>query len=260
MDLKFMEFRYDEGRLQRSYDIVILSVDTDGEELPEGHYLAIGGSPTPHYCQTKPYVDCDCHDFAWGTDRLCKHLIAALRYEKEPLIAAADEVAGNLKPVRLKTTLICGPVASGKSSYVRQHAQRGDLVWDLDEVVRTLTFGLGIHEISVTTREIVRRVRTTIIEEIAKAAHNPKNELERAWIIWSLPKAHVRSAMANKLNAEVVVFECPVQQCIEHAKKDERPDAFIARVERDAIKWWDLYSRADEDQIITWREGDGDSI
>jgi len=251
-----LEFRFDEGRLQRSYDIVILSVDVNGEALPDRHYLALGGSSASHYCQTKPYADCDCSDFAWGTDRLCKHLIAALRYEKDSLILTADESEGKAKPTQLHATLVCGPPASGKSSYVRDNAEKGDLVWDLDEVVRTLTHGLDTHEISVTTREVVRKVRATVIEEIAKASRNPKNEIERAWVIWSLPKMHVRRSMAGKLGAEVVVFECPAEQCVENAIKDERTEAFVARVTRDSIKWWEMYSRHEDDQIIMWTGGD----
>lgn len=254
MDLKYLEFRYDEGRLQRSYDIVILTIDADGEQLPDKHYLAMGGSSKAHYCCTEPYLDCDCDDFAWGTDRLCKHLIAALRYDKDEVIIGADASEGRGKPVTLDVTLVCGPPASGKSSYVMDRAQRGDLVWDLDEMVRTLTHGLDPHEISVTTREIVRKVRATVMEEIAKASRNPKNELERAWVIWSLPKSHVRHGMANKLRAEVVVFECPVERCVEHAIRDKRPEPFIARVERDSRKWWEMYTRNDKDKIITGKE------
>lgn len=248
--LKYMEFRYDEGRLQRSHDIVILSIDTDGEELPERHYVAIGGSPNPHYCHTKPYIDCDCNDYAWGTDRLCKHLIAALRYEGDALILSTDK--GVVEAVPLQTTLVCGPPASGKSSYVKDNAERGDLVWDLDEVIRTLTHGLEAHELPVTTREIVRKVRATVMEELAKATRNKKNELERAWVIWSLPKVKTRRAMAEQLNAEVIVFECPVENCVQNAEKDGRIDSLIARVRRDSMKWWDMYSRSDKDQIIVW--------
>ena len=41
--MQYMEFKYDQGRLERSRDIVILGIDTNGEELPERHYIAIGG-------------------------------------------------------------------------------------------------------------------------------------------------------------------------------------------------------------------------
>lgn len=254
MELKYMEFRYDSGRLERSRDIVILSVDTDGEQMPEGHYLAIGGSPQPHYVSTKPYLDCDCNDHAWGTDRLCKHLIAALRYEKDALILSVDESV--VEPVELQTTLVCGPPACGKSSYVKNNAKRGDLVWDLDEMVRTLTHGLEPHEISVTTREIVRKMRGTVMEELAKATRNKNNELERAWVIWSLPKVKTRRAMAEQLNAEVIVFECPVEQCVSNAEQDGRPEPMIARVRRDSMKWWDMYSRSDKDSVILWSKGE----
>lgn len=82
---KYMEFVFDDGRLQRSRDIVILGIDIDGNTLPNGHYMAIGGSSTQRYCSTNP-VSCDCPDFEWGDHRLCKHIIAALLFEKDILM------------------------------------------------------------------------------------------------------------------------------------------------------------------------------
>jgi len=86
-DYGYMEFRFDQGRLDRSKEITIVSVDIDGNQLPPKHYMAFG-SKTHHYCHTDPHLECDCNDFAWGgNERMCKHLIAALRYEEDPLMA-----------------------------------------------------------------------------------------------------------------------------------------------------------------------------
>lgn len=39
----------------------------------------------------------------------------------------------------MKQVIVWGPPCSGKSTYVRDHAQEGDLVWDADAVHKALT-------------------------------------------------------------------------------------------------------------------------
>ena len=86
-DYGYMEFRFDQGRLDLSKEITIVSVDIEGQPLPESHYMAFG-SKVHHYCFTKPHLECDCNDFVWGGEvRLCKHLIAALVKEEDVLMA-----------------------------------------------------------------------------------------------------------------------------------------------------------------------------
>jgi hypothetical protein len=81
----YLEFRFDDKRIERALALEVYSVDYEGQELPKGHYMVAGGSQ-PHFCVTVSGVDCDCQDFIWGDNRLCKHLIAALIQEKDPLI------------------------------------------------------------------------------------------------------------------------------------------------------------------------------
>jgi hypothetical protein len=86
-DYGWMEFRFDQGRLDRSREIAVVGVDIDGNPLPEKHYMAFG-SNNHHYCHTDDGVECDCNDFAWGgNERLCKHLIATLLHEGDLLMA-----------------------------------------------------------------------------------------------------------------------------------------------------------------------------
>jgi len=84
----YLEFRFDDKRVEKALGLSVHLVDYEGVELPEGHYMVIGGKQ-PHFCHTSPHLDCDCQDFVWGNDRLCKHLIAALLLEKDPLILGA---------------------------------------------------------------------------------------------------------------------------------------------------------------------------
>ena len=112
---KYMEFTFDDGRYERSKEIVCLPIDEEGHALPEKHYMAFGSdAATVHYLKTVDGFDCDCHDFAWGNDRLCKHILAALEHEGDELLAAI--LSGD--PVtKCKVTIVCGPPKSGKTTY-----------------------------------------------------------------------------------------------------------------------------------------------
>lgn len=238
-----MEFTFDHGRLERSKDLVVLNIDTEGRHLEPHHYFVFGGSPSGHYCHTKPHVDCDCHDFAWGNDRLCKHLIAALSCEKDPIINSHLESLP--EEARRKVTLVCGPPAAGKTQYVAERASRGDLIWDFDAVSSAITFGAARHETSVGTMDIVRAMRSAMVD-VLESGKGPMT----SWIIWSLPTVSTRRKVADKLGAEVVVLECAPERCVSNAAANGRDKLLVKRVERSANEWWEKYKPHESDTVI----------
>jgi 5-methylcytosine-specific restriction endonuclease McrA len=46
-----------------------------------------------------------------------------------------------IRPSAIPLTIVCGPPAAGKTSYVREHAQWNDLVIDLDAIIAMLSGG-----------------------------------------------------------------------------------------------------------------------
>lgn len=76
-------------------------------------------------------------------------------------------------------TVVCGPPGSGKSTYVNERRKPGDLVWDWDEVVRTMT-GLPMHE---TPRDIVPLMDAIAVTLCLEVAAMPPQR--RVWIILS---------------------------------------------------------------------------
>lgn len=96
MEYKYLDFEFDQGRLNRSHEVAVVTIDSGGEQLPDNHYMAFGGSPQLHYCHTQPHIGCDCPDFEWGGEtRLCKHLIAALRHEGDEVLKHIVDHANN---------------------------------------------------------------------------------------------------------------------------------------------------------------------
>lgn len=237
---RYMEFRFDQGRLDRAQDIVVVSVDEGLQHLPEHHYMAVGGE-SHHYLHTKPHLDCDCRDFSVGFDRLCKHLIAALQYEKDPVFMQA--VKGAVTPK--KVTIVCGPPAAGKSTYVNENKEDGDIVWDFDVVSQAI----GGGDRTIATVDFTKKMRDAFLIELRTQVQQGRLQ-ENVWIAWGLPNRGTRERLSEELNAEVVVIATPAEQCTENEKK-RRGELEAVRTERDAKRWWERYTPSPQDLVIS---------
>lgn len=89
-----MQVKVERERVRKAvFEIKISGTDTLGKILPSYHYLAVGGEE-PHYVVTKPFWDCDCGDWTWRTGFVCKHLLAALIIEQNPVVIGALKAMG----------------------------------------------------------------------------------------------------------------------------------------------------------------------
>jgi dephospho-CoA kinase len=107
--------------------------------------------------------------------------------------------------------LVCGPPCSGKSTYVDERRQPGDLVVDYDDIARRL----GSPRRHNHDFKYHGRVEATIARAIAgiKAGRH-----ERAWVIRAIPRTYERAALAEDLGAEVVVLDAPDDVLIARAR------------------------------------------
>lgn len=112
-------------------------------------------------------------------------------------------------------TVVCGPPASGKTTYVRDRAKPGDLVVDLDSIVSCLS-GLPDREGHVQFMTFAAAARDAIIERL-----KTPGMLKAAWIIGTYPRPVEREVLMKALDARIVVMETPADLC----KKRIRADA-----------------------------------
>jgi hypothetical protein len=168
--------------------------------------------------------------------------------------AAGDDAAGGrpashmpewLRPSAIRLTMVCGPPASGKSFYVRQHASPSDLVIDLDLIVAEL---LGQPVSHQWDRErwlqIAVRKRNAMLGDLSKRVSWPA-----AWLIMPEPSAERRIWWARKmLPAAIIVIEADEATCIANAAhdadRDQHRTALMVR------RWWSEYRPRSDDRVV----------
>lgn len=122
--------------------------------------------------------------------------------------------------------LVCGPPCSGKTTYVNEHRQPGDLVVDYDDIARRL----GSPRTHNHDVKYHRRVEATIaraLEGIKAGRH------ERAWVIRAMPRTYDRAALAQDLGAELVVLDAPDDVLMSRAQMRNDPAKTVR-----AIREW----------------------
>jgi hypothetical protein len=94
-----------------------------------------------------------------------------------------------------RVKLVCGPVAAGKSTYVRRFAGKGDIVIDLDTIAkeRGFTRDRPQGEVGNLLRERNKR--------LAALASEPKERV--AWVIMSAPSRALRAWWCEALGVRV---------------------------------------------------------
>lgn len=144
-------------------------------------------------------------------------------------------------------TIVCGAPASGKTTYVAQHKQPGDIVLDLDSIA-SKRFGRPVALLSIDQRLVCIEARNKQLGDLMLPSASASCGM--AWLIVGEPSATKRQWWQDKLKpVRIVVLETPADECIARAKADtkqQRP-AQVA----DAIKaWWNVYTKRGGEQAI----------
>lgn len=146
------------------------------------------------------------------------------------------------------TTVICGPPASGKTTYVKKHMKHGDLVYDYDEIVKALT-GLSDHDKPAGIHKFVEGIRR---EMMYQACHirNTEAKPRHFWYITTETSKFKRKAIAQTLRAKVLVMERSVNDCALNLQRtgmsEQQQKARLKLVE----KWWRNYERGEGEKVI----------
>jgi predicted kinase len=144
-------------------------------------------------------------------------------------------------------TLVAGPPCAGKTTYIREHAEPGDLVLAYDDFAGVLTFGdeadrPAAHPLVLAAFYAVLRESRRIVSS------------RRLWVEQCAPRLEQRERYRRLNGAEVVVLETPAGECCRRAA--ERFGAASPRAADyvDEIReWWATYE-AELDELELRRE------
>ena len=125
-----------------------------------------------------------------------------------------------------RITIIIGPPAAGKTTYVKQHKAANDVVVDYD----TLAAAFGANN---TYEPPVDIRKTTLIARRAAIEHLLSRQSEAwAWIIHSAPPQDWMDRYQSA-GAEIKCINPGIDTCLARAKRDNRP-----RWTPNAIRKW----------------------
>jgi len=143
---------------------------------------------------------------------------------------------------RLKDIIIvCGPPASGKSTYIKEHAQPNDLIWDYDEIIKALT-GQDLYHRPNWSMDAALAIRDTVYKFIESST-----KVKKAWIITSAPRREQRIPLRDRFSAEVIIMNPSMDICLNRISNRPGRDMWS-----DAInQWYQDYERDPKDKVIT---------
>lgn len=152
----------------------------------------------------------DCH--------FTKHKEAAFKQLSKRRRILKDGVWFDLEgqPHRQNTYVVYGPPASGKTTYVQEHRETGDLVVDTDLLMQ----GLSMEERNWQTSNLLNVVldlRDVLYDCIIRKKVDAKN----IWIVGTLPKRQQRNDLIERLHAEPILIMKDRETCKMQAKKDK---------------------------------------
>ncbi|MGV1682926.1 HNH endonuclease [Sphingopyxis sp. NJF-3] len=149
-----------------------------------------------------------------------------------------------LRPSAIPLTIICGPPASGKTTYARDRAKPGDIVIDLDAI--SMEIDPTFRPWSGRSNELLNaslRKRNEVLGSLCRQAKG------RAWFIVGAPTKGERQWWRTRLGGDVVLLNPGYAECLKRSKARGTPtygvdDWFKAsgevwRKQRAAMDGWD---------------------
>lgn len=111
--------------------------------------------------------------------------------------------------------IVYGSPCSGKSTYVNQRKQRGDLIFDIDQIWHAIS-GQEMFDKPDTLKSVVFNIRDTIIDSIKRRCGKWSN----AFIIGGYPDKLRREQLAKELKAELIYIKATKEECLSRLLKD----------------------------------------
>ncbi len=143
--------------------------------------------------------------------------------------------------------LICGAPGSGKTSYVQQAKQPGDLVVDLDMLGCALTGDLqNLYADHSTILPLLINIRESIYKDISSRL----GTWNRAYVITTEANISNLDTIADSLNAEILIMNTSKEQCLIRINKDPRRRNRVTLYSDLAENWFQTYETSLKSYLI----------
>ena len=111
--------------------------------------------------------------------------------------------------------VVTGAPCSGKSTYVQDHRQKGDVVIDLDKLAQAMGSDAR-HSAPEAIKAVAFKAREAAIEEVCKSDYE-------AWIIHTKPTEE-QIKLYDAAGAEYIEMDTDMETCLERCESDDRPE------------------------------------
>lgn len=116
--------------------------------------------------------------------------------------------------------LVYGSPCSGKSTYIKEHMQSGDIVCDVDRLYSAISFNEE-HQTELYAQEVASELYVKLLNIIRER----KGAWKNAFVVSLANTKEKLKAEMERINADECIFiDTPYEVCMERAK--ERPFYF----------------------------------
>lgn len=119
---------------------------------------------------------------------------------------------GGNRPVHI----VAGPPGSGKSTYVRQRAGPGDLIWDMDLIAAAMT-RTHPHDDHEAILRTLLAMRESFIQTVAAR----RGTWKICWFITSSPSDESLNYFKTKMRADLIIMPATLEECLARIDADE---------------------------------------
>lgn len=143
---------------------------------------------------------------------------------------------GRIKTYQRKVYYVYGAPCSGKSTFVRENMQAGDLVLDIDRLWSALS-GQPAYIKPNELKPIVFNARNAVLDGIKTRAGN----WQTAWVIEGGALIGDRMRRIETLGAEDIFVDTPKETCLARLASDENRRAVQHQWAEYIEQWFDRY-------------------
>lgn len=135
---------------------------------------------------------------------------------------------------RQEVYLVYGSPLSGKSTYVSEVMEDGDLILDLDLIWQSVS-GKNKYEKPARLNAVVFGIRDYLLESVRIR----RGKWQNAYMVGGYPLISERERLCRKLGAREIYIESTKEQCLQRLEQDQQRDK---KLWTEYINtWWERY-------------------